>query len=160
MSTVAEVKALIAAYFPAPANIAYGSWTAVSPVNNVPMPGWLQCWCVVYEFSGANVTRTRSFRLVASGTGADGDTCYVSGVNLAPVETTIAKLQRLIYARFATQCAPGTGAWLSAHIDWLEPCEACPTAQVTVRLRSDSSEKIASVGLNAAGDDLEVTVLT
>ena len=42
----------------------------------------------------------------------------------------------------------------------LEPCEACPTAQVTVRLRSDNSEKIAAIGLNAAGDDLEITVLT
>jgi hypothetical protein len=160
MSTVAEVKALVTAHFPAPANIAYGSWTAASAVNGVPMPGWVQCWCVVHEFSGANVTRTHSFRLVASGTGADTDTCYVNGVNLNPVESNVAKLQRLIYERIATQCAPGTGAWLSAHIDWLEPCEACPTAQVTIRLRSDSSEKVAAVGLDAAGTGLEVTVLT
>jgi hypothetical protein len=134
------------------------AWQASDPVALPLRPGverLLYSTTVVTDGVGVDI----SVPVYVIGRGGAGETAWYT-FDLAPAETNVAKLQRLIYARFATQCAPGTGLWLSAHIDWLEPCEACPTAQVTIRLRSDSSEKVAAVGLDAAGTGLEVTVLT
>jgi hypothetical protein len=117
MSTVAEVKVLISAHFPAPANIAYGSWTAGPTVNNVPMTGWVQCWCVVREFSGVYQVRLRSFRLLAQGTGADTDTCYVEQEQLTESDT--AKFRRLVLEWCAARVIDG---WFIDVTQWGEGC--------------------------------------
>jgi hypothetical protein len=117
MSTVVEVKALVAAHFPAPANIAYGSWSAGPTVNNVPMTGWVQCWCVVREFSGVYQVRLRSFRLLAQGTGADTDTCYVEQEQLT--ESDPSRFQRIVLEWCATKVAEG---WFIIISHWGEEC--------------------------------------
>ena len=117
MSTVAEVKVLIAAHFPAPANIAYGAWTAAPTVSGVPMAGWVQCWCVVREFEGVYQVRLRSFRLLAQGTGADGDTCYVEQEQL--IESDTAKFRRLVLEWCADRRSAG---WFIDVTHWGEEC--------------------------------------
>ena len=150
MSTVSQIKSAISAYYPAPNTVVYGAWGALPALNGVSQPGLVQCWCVVRQFTGDTATRVSSFRLIAVGTGADTDTCYVEQASIA--ETDSERFQRLanewLAARVAegwfvmvdfwgVECALGWGMSVSgvvhtAKLGWTDGTKATITAVLDV----------------------------